>query len=121
MSEDLNFNQEMIDYVVDLVNKADIVNAKTESHCNLHLDLDGLTVPVRVDDIQLLYIGARLLPNILNYLLNIIPQFLYPYVVSYLQGLSDMREDPITVNELYNYLISLEENGNIHECTETQG
>lgn len=114
-----DFSEEMVSYIGELVEKADVVNAKTEHHSNLHLDFGDLNVPLRIDDTQLLYIGGRLLPNIVNYLINILPQFIYPYVVSYLQSLSEMREDPITINELYQYLKDFD-NGNIHECTQAE-
>lgn len=117
--EKIDFNDEMKSLVADLVSKADITNAKTSSHANVNIDVDGLSVPLRIDDYQLLFICARLLPNILNYLVNILPQFAYPFVVSYLQNLSELRDDPITINELYNYLISLE-NGNIQFNSEAE-
>lgn len=109
----VDFTQEMEEMIADLLKKSDVVIEKTEKHNNLDVNINGKCFPVRVDDHQLMYIGARLLPNILNYLLNIIPQFMYPYVVAYLQDLSNMREDPLTINELYNYLIDLENHGNI--------
>lgn len=117
--KDLGFSQEMEEFIGSLLSKAVVINEKTESHSNVHVDFGDLSVPVRVDDHQLLYIGGRLLPNILNYLVNILPQFLYPYVVSYLQNLSEMREDPITINELYQFLIT-HENGNIFNGSETE-
>lgn len=117
--KDLGFSQEIEDFISSLLEKAVAINEKTESHSNVHVDFGSLRVPVRVDDHQLLYIGGRLLPNILNYLVNILPQFLYPYVVSYLQNLSEMRDDPITINELYNYLITLE-NGNLFNRAQTE-
>lgn len=106
MSEEQNpsFNEDMIDLISELLNKANVTNQKTEKHCNSHLEIDGVSIPLRVDDLPLLFIGSQLLPNILNYLVNIVPQFLYPYVVAYLQDLSSMRDDPITINELYDYL-----------------
>ena len=119
MNQKLEFTLEMEEYVKDLADKAVVVCAKTEAHSNVHIDLDSLHIPLRVDDHQLLYIGCRLLPNIVNYLLNIFPQFLYPYVVCYLQNLSEMREDPITINELFDYLNSLE-NGNILDSSKTE-
>lgn len=110
---------EIIEFLNNLVSKADNVNAKTEAHKNVELSIDGLTVPIRVDDTQLLYIGAALLPNILNYLVNILPQFIYPYVVAYLQDLSSFREDPFTISELYSFLCDLK-NGNILDGSETE-
>lgn len=117
--EQFDFNDEMQALVQDLVNKADVVNAKTAAHANVEVVIDDLKFPLRIDDHQLLFICARLLPNILNYLINILPQFAYPYVVSYLQNLSELRDDPITINELYNYLYSLD-HGNIQQRSETE-
>lgn len=99
-----DFTSEMVEMIDDLLNKSSVVFDKTKEHKNCSLVISGISVPIRVDDSQLLTIGAMLLPNIVNYLVNILPQFLYPYVVAYLQDLSNMREDPITINELYNYL-----------------
>lgn len=113
------FSNEMVDFVQDLVDKADVAIAKTDGHSNVVITINDFRFPVRVDDLKLLYICGRLLPNILNYLVNILPQFIYPYVVSYLQSLSEMREDPVTINEFYNYLLSLDY-GNLHKCTETE-
>lgn len=96
---------DQLDYIRDLVGKSLTIMEKTKPHANVMISLCGLSLPVRVDDLQLMYIGAYLLPNIMNYLVNILPQFLYPYVVSYLQDLSAMRDDPITINELYDFLI----------------
>lgn len=118
-NEEVIFNDEMKSLIADLLNKADIIHAKTSSHSNVTVELDGLFVPLRVDDFQLLFICARLLPNILNYLVNILPQFAYPYVVSYLQSLSELREDPVTINELFNYIKSYED-GNIQFDSETE-
>lgn len=88
--EEIIWSDEQIDFVRELVDKADVCNEKTSSHANCNLSFpDGYTVPIRVDDVQLLFIGARLLPNILNYLVNILPQFLYPYVVAYIQEFND--------------------------------
>lgn len=100
----LDFTPAMIDLIEDLLTKAYTANVKTKDHSNCMLYIQGVELPIRVDDNQLLFIGCRLLPNIVNYLVNILPQFLYPYVVAYLQDLSTMREDPITVTELYDYL-----------------
>lgn len=104
--EVFDFTPQMIDFLDDLLSKAQIANDKTEGHKNCDLKIGDLSCPVRVDDIQLLLVGCRLLPNIVNYLVNILPQFLYPYVVAYLQDLSTMRDDPITISELYSYLIA---------------
>ena len=90
IEEELSWSVEVIDFVRDLLNKADVCNEKTANHANCTLSFpDGYSVPIRVDDIQLLFIGARLLPNIMNYLVNILPQYLYPYVVAYVQEFSD--------------------------------
>ena len=91
--EGVTYSAEQTDFVRELINKADACNEKTSTHCNCNLTFpDGYTVPIRVDDVQLLFIGARLLPNILNYLVNILPQFLYPYVVAYVQEFNDEQE-----------------------------
>lgn len=116
---DLEFTPEMEDYVVDLVKKSLTIMASSKDSSNVSMSIYGATIPVRVDDYKLMYIGAYLLPNILNYLVNILPQFLYPYIVAYLQDLSTMREDPITINELFDFLINYN-HGNIHECAETE-
>lgn len=101
---DIGLTEPMADYINNLVDKANIANEKTESHSNCHLLVGNFSVPVRVDDVPLLFIGSKLLPNIVNYLVNILPQFIYPYVVAYLQDLSAMRDDPVTVNEIYDFL-----------------
>lgn len=113
------FSPEMVDFVRDLCNKSLQVFEKTKPHANVTMSLGGFSLPIRVDDMQLLYIGCYLLPNIMNYLVNILPQFLYPYVVAYLQDLSSMRKDPITINELFNFLIDFN-HGNIFDGTETE-
>lgn len=109
MSDELKVVQDLTPQMVELIdallNKSKVVYEKTFEHKNCSLEISGVSVPILVDDYQLMTIGALLLPNIVNYLVNILPQFLYPYVVAYLQDLSAMREDPITINELYNYLI----------------
>lgn len=94
------------DFISDLLSKARTVNEKTKGHSNVTVKIGDLDVPVRVDDKQLMYIGCALLPNIVNYLVNILPQFLYPYVVAYLQDLSD-PEDPVTINDLYELIQTL--------------
>lgn len=109
----LNEDQEL--YVADLLRKADVSMSQTKGNC--FLNVSGLQVPIKVDDVQLLFIGARLLPNIVNYLVNILPQFIYPYIVAYLQELSD--DDPVTINQLFDFLKSFE-NGNIFDRPQTQ-
>lgn len=111
---------DQVDYVKELCNKSLAIFEKSKVGSNVSMSLGGFTCPMRVDDIQLLYIGAYLLPNIMNYLVNILPQFLYPYVVSYLQDLSNMRDDPVTINELYHFLIEFN-HGNIFDGSETEG
>lgn len=105
------FNEEQREYVLDLLNKANQVNEKTNPNANVDLYFpqigDAVSCPIRVDDIKLLYIGARLLPNMANYLVNILPQFLYPYLVAYLQELSTV-DRPITINELYDLVLDLD-------------
>lgn len=105
-NENIGLTQQMCDFINDLVAKSDIVYEKSESSANCHLLAGDLSCPVRVDDLPLLFIGAKLLPNIVNYLVNILPQFIYPYIVAYLQDLSSMRDDPVTINELYDFLKS---------------
>lgn len=116
---EFEFSEEMVDFVQDLVDKADVAIAKTDGHSNVVISINDFPFPVRIDDLKLFYICGRLLPNILNYLVNILPQFIYPYVVSYLQSLSEMREDPVTINEFYDFILSLD-NGNLHKCTEAE-
>lgn len=106
-----SFTPQMVEYIDGLLTKAQTVNLKTNDHSNCVLKINDFELQVRVDDIQLFFIGSLLLPNIMNYLLNILPQFLYPYVVAYLQDLSTMRDDPIMITELYDYLV--EHYGNI--------
>lgn len=91
---------EKTDFINELIFKAQKCNEKTESHCNVHISVEDLNIPLRVDDRQLMFLGAALLPNILNYLVNIVPQLIYPYIVAYLQDLSD-EESAITISELY--------------------
>lgn len=110
---------QMMEMIAGLLDKSKTVFKKTEEHANCTLYVEGVNVPIRVDDIQLLFIGCVLLPNIINYLVNILPQFVYPYVVAYLQDLSEMREDPVTINELFNYLTDYND-GNIFECAQTE-
>lgn len=102
--QEKSFSPEMEDYLNELAEKASVINEKTKSSANVHILVNNFEFPLRIDDVPLLFIGGRLLPNILNYLVNILPQFIYPYVVAYLQDLSTMREDPVTINELYQYL-----------------
>lgn len=116
---DNGFNEDMRKLVDELVAKADQVNSTTSKHANVTIGVSDCLAPVRVDDLPLLYIGCRLIPNIVNYLVNILPQFIYPYVVAYLQDLSSLREDPITINELYDYIKSLD-NGNIQHSSEAE-
>lgn len=118
-SKSLEFTPEMADYVRNLCNKSLVVFEKTKSHANVTMSLGGFSLPIRVDDIKLMYIGAYLLPNIMNYLVNILPQFVYPYIVAYLQDLSSMREDPITVNELFDFLINFN-HGNLFDGSEAE-
>lgn len=102
------FNDQMKLMFDDLLNKASKCNEKSEKSSNVHLSFGDLNIPVRVDDLPLLYIGSRLLPNVVNYLVNILPQFIYPYIVAYLQELSSLRDDPVTINEIYEYLKNVE-------------
>lgn len=115
-----NFSQEMKDLVNDLISKSEVIYKKSHKGKNVTVLVGDLVLPIRVDDYQLFFIGSLLLPNIMNYLVNILPQFLYPYVVSYLQELSSMRDDAITISELFNYLNSLD-HGNIFNNTQTEG
>lgn len=113
------FSDEMIDYLRDLIGKSLTVFEKSKGSSNITMNLCSISLPIRVDDLELMYIGAYLLPNIMNYLVNILPQFIYPYVVAYLQDLSSMRDDPITIHELFDFLINYN-HGNIHECTQAE-
>ena len=99
-----DLSNEQFDFIRDLLDKAIACNAKTESHKNCDLCIYGYNIPLRIDDHRLFYVGMRLLPNIVNYLVNIIPQFLYPYVVSYLIELSNDDDDPVTINNIYEIL-----------------
>lgn len=123
-NKELAFNAEQIDLISGLLDKANKVNEKTLEHSNCALSFglgDYRECPIRVDDFKLLYIGTRLLPNIANYLVNILPQFLYPYVVAYLQDLTSMDPDnTITINDLFDIIVSLDENGNIFKRSETE-
>lgn len=101
--------QERLEFVKDLLDKAAVINEKTKSHSNGDIVIDKHIMSFRVDDHQLLFIGCALLPNIANYLINILPQFFYPYVVAYLQDLSD-DDNPITINELYNLIRDIQNN-----------
>lgn len=114
------FTPEMVDYIRELIGKSLTVMEKSKPSSNVFISLCGMSLPVRVDDLQLLYIGCYLLPNIMNYLVNILPQFLYPYVVAYLQDLSSMRDDPITINELFDFLIDYN-HGTVHDNTQAEG
>lgn len=116
----VGLTDEMKDYLKELIQKAFICEDKTMPIHNCTMRMFGFDLPIKVDDIKLLYIGAFLLPNIMNYLVNILPQFLYPYCVAYLQDLSAMRDDPVTINELFDYLIEFN-NGNIHINTDAEG
>lgn len=111
--------QEVVDFLSDLLNKASVTNEKTESHANLRLSVGDFVLPARVDDVQLFTLGVALLPNIVNYLLNILPQFLYPYIVAYLQDLSNYREDPFTINELFDLIKDLT-NEHVHNDSDSQ-
>lgn len=105
-----NWTDEQIDFVRDLMNKADKVNDKTDEYhnCTLSFKEYGLKgCPMRVDDIKLLFVAQRLLPNMMNYLFNMLPQLLYPYTVAYLQELSE-ENDPRTVNDLYDLIVELD-------------
>lgn len=113
-----SFTPQMVEFIDDLMSKSKVVFARTEGYKNCSLVVHGVSVPIRVDDNQLLFIGSVLLPNIMNYLVNILPQFLYPYVVAYLQDLSEMRTDPLTITELFNYLT--ENYGNIQFSAQTE-
>lgn len=115
------FNTEMEEYVNDLLVKGANALASSVKGSNLRIGINGIdsTIFLRVDDLKLITIGALLIPNVFNYLLNILPQMLYPFVVAYLQNLSELRdEDPVVINELYDYI--LENYGHFFDSTETQ-
>ena len=73
MNEDANniqeFTPEMVDYIRELIGKSLTVLEKSKLSINVFISLCGMSLPVRVDDLQLMYIGSYLLPNIMNYLL----------------------------------------------------
>ena len=119
VDNDFIISDDVKGFLTDLLEKGRVTNEKTQPHSNVSLCVDDVVCPIRVDDVNLLVIGCLLLPNILNYIVNIIPQFLYPYVVAYLQDLSNYREDPFTVNELYNLIVDLK-NGNILDGSKTE-
>lgn len=102
------FNPEMEEYTRDLLVKGASALASSVKGSNLHIGINGVdcAIDLRVDDLKLITIGALLIPNVFNYLVNIIPQLLYPYVVAYLQNLSELRnDDPVVINELYDYIL----------------
>lgn len=106
-----NWTDEQIDFVRDLMDKGTKICDKTEPHANVDVyfpQIGGASMcPCRVDDIKLLYVAQRLLPNMMNYLVNMLPQFLYPYIVAYLQELS-VDNDARTVNDLYDLVVELD-------------
>lgn len=115
------FNPEMEEYTRDLLVKGASALEASVKGSNLHINIAGVDRPIclRVDDVKLITIGALLIPNVFNYLVNIIPQLLYPYVVAYLQNLSELREDdPVVINELYDYI--LENYGHFFNRSETK-
>lgn len=105
--EPQQYNQEQLVYVSDLLYKATKGNDKTNEHRNAELVIDGHVCNLRIDDKQLLSLGVQLLPNVVNYLVNVLPTLIYPYVISYLQDLSD-DDQPITINDLYDMVESLQ-------------
>lgn len=94
------FTKEQLDWVAEMLDKAESAEKKTQEHSNMTLEVDGCVRSLRVDDVQLFVLACRFMPNIVNYIINIVPSLLYPYIVSYLQNLSD-DERSITINELY--------------------
>ena len=126
IKEKCEFTDETYDFVCELMNKADVVNEKTSGHSNMVVNFPTspvyVPVPVRLDDFKLWYIGCRLLPNIANYLINILPQLFYPYVVAYVQNLSEFEDHDVTINELFDIIFDLDsdtENGNILNSSKT--
>lgn len=95
------------DFILDLLSKSEMCNKKTSEYSNLDISVDGLSVPLRIDDKQLFFIGCALLPNIVNYLVNVLPQLIYPYIVAYLQDFSRESDEPMTVTQLYDVVKSL--------------
>lgn len=107
--EELGVNDDVKQFIEDLLEKAIQTNEKTKQNASVVLSVaDDHYTYCSVDDYKLLYVGCALLPNIVNYLVNILPQFIYPYVVAYLQDLSSMREDPFTINELFDIVRSIQ-------------
>lgn len=98
--EPKQFTDEQITFVSDLIYKATRGNDKTKEHENASLVVDDHICYLRVDDKKLLYLGIKLLPNVVNYLVNVLPTLIYPYIIAYLQDLSD-DDQPITINDLY--------------------
>ena len=121
VAEIKTFNPEMEEYTRDLLVKGASALGASVKGSNLHLNIAGVDclIHLRVDDVKLITIGALLIPNVFNYLVNIIPQLLYPYVVAYLQNLSELREDdPVVINELYDYI--LENYGHFFNCSKAE-
>ena len=105
------WTEEQRNFVKDLLFKAVTANEKSfdSSNCFLCFYEDNeRSINLRVDDIQLLYLGCHLLPNIASYLVNILPQLFYPYIVAYLSDLST-EDHTCTVSELFDLVKSLEE------------
>lgn len=107
IEEPKQFSEEQLDYVSDLMAKATAANEKTIEHSNCELTINGRSCYLRVDDKQLLDLGVSLIPNVVNYLVNVLPTLIYPYIVAFLQDLSD-DDQPITINDLHDIVSSID-------------
>ena len=105
--ESKQFSDEQLDYVCQLMEKASAANEKTKKYANCDLNVDGRFCSIRVDDKQLLSIAVRLIPNVVNYMVNVLPTIIYPFIVAFLQDLSD-DDQPITINDLYDIVSAIE-------------
>lgn len=105
--EPKQFSEEQLDYVSDLLAKATAANEKTQKHSNCELYINGRACYLRVDDKQLLGLGVCLIPNVVNYLVNVLPTLIYPYIVAFLQDLSD-DDQPITINDLHDIVSTID-------------
>lgn len=114
MNEDkssMKWNTEQVNFVRGLLEKGCAANLRTAEYSNFvsYPKSFDFTSYAKVDDLALLSVCQVLLPNIWNYLLNVLPQLVYPYVVAYLQDLSNMSEDDafFTVNDLFDLVKEL--------------
>lgn len=104
--EPKQFTDEQFTFVGDLLYKAEHCNEKTKEHSNVEVKVGDHVCYLRVDDKQLFTLVVRLIPNVFNYFFNVLPTLTYPFIVAYLQDLSD-DDQPITVNDLFDMVQSL--------------